>query len=169
MLRMGANTGAQKHTPPKKTLCKVSNNLNIYWTSLSKMATCFKNNQQYHFSSKVTLFYCNHSAPFRKSRILNGWMKLYLVEQWSEHFKTISFSLTIPRGRPTLQLATAFMKTTYPSKRRKRPTPSLPYKLQMQNPKRKEVISSILCLALVAEPGALLNTIPTLNTWPFFL
>lgn len=35
-------------------------------------------------------------------------MKLYLVEQWPEHFKAISFSLTVPRARPTLQLATAF-------------------------------------------------------------
>lgn len=129
--------------PLRKIPCKVSNNLNIYWTSFSKMAKCFKNNQQYYFSSKVMHFYCNHSAPFRKSRILNCWMKLYLVEQWPEHFKAISFSLTIPRGRPTLQLAIAFMKRTYPSKRGKRPTPSLPYKLQMQNPKRKEVIPPI--------------------------
>lgn len=133
-----------KHTRPKSThplrkiLCKVSNNLNIYWTSLSRMATCFKNNRQYYFSWKVRLFYCNHSAPFRKSRrILNCWMKLYLVEQWPEHFKAISFSLTIPRGRPTLQLAIAFMKTTYPSKRGKKTNSLLALQTANAKPKKK--------------------------------
>lgn len=119
-----------KHTECKSThplrqiLCKVSNNLNIYWTFLSKMSLCFKNNQQYYFSSKVTFFYCNHSALFRKcKRISNCWMKLCWVEQWPEHFKAISFSLTTPRGGLPLQLHRASMETTYPSKRGKHQLP----------------------------------------------